>query len=127
MREDMYKVIVERPRRGFRSASSRDGRLYRASEDVSPKMGMKHGIQPSKWLLRFAIASTFIAIKWRRHATGILRAKPMSSRTAASAMCASIPVAANSRSTTIGSGPGANNRTVAIVWALRSSRSALTW
>ena len=50
MREDMYKVIVERPRQGSRRASSRAGRLYRASEDVPSKMGIKHGIEPSKWL-----------------------------------------------------------------------------
>lgn len=42
MRDDMFKVIVERPRWG-RHTRAREGRLYRASEDVPHKMGMKHG------------------------------------------------------------------------------------
>jgi hypothetical protein len=51
MREDMYKVIVERPRRGgTRAGGASRGRIYRASEDVPSKMGLKQGIGPSKWL-----------------------------------------------------------------------------
>jgi len=51
MREDMYKVIVERPRRGgTRAGGASRGRIYRASEDVPSKIGIKHGIGPSKWL-----------------------------------------------------------------------------
>jgi hypothetical protein len=42
MRDDMCKVIVERPRWGSRS-NWKDGRLHRESEDVSPKIGMKQG------------------------------------------------------------------------------------
>jgi hypothetical protein len=42
MRDDMSKVIVERPRWGSRMRS-RDGRLHRASEDVPAKIGMKQG------------------------------------------------------------------------------------
>lgn len=42
MRDDMFKVIVERPRWGSRMRS-REGRLYRASEDVPNKIGMKQG------------------------------------------------------------------------------------
>ncbi|MCA3019322.1 MAG: hypothetical protein ING73_03165 [Rhodocyclaceae bacterium] len=49
MREDMYKVIVERPRKGSRMRS-REGRLYRASEDVPHKQGMKQGLTNRKWL-----------------------------------------------------------------------------
>jgi hypothetical protein len=49
MRDDMYKVIVERPRWGSRMRT-RDGRLYRASEDVSSKIGMKQGYRQRKWL-----------------------------------------------------------------------------
>jgi hypothetical protein len=42
MRDDMFKVIVERPRWGSHTRA-REGRLYRASEDVPNKIGMKHG------------------------------------------------------------------------------------
>jgi hypothetical protein len=49
MRDDMYKVIVERPRWGSRMRT-RDGRLYRASEDVPSKIGMKHGYEQRKQL-----------------------------------------------------------------------------
>lgn len=49
MREDMCKVIVERPRRGSRMRT-REGRRYRASEDVAPKIGMKQGYVNRKWL-----------------------------------------------------------------------------
>ncbi len=49
MREDMYKVIVERPRKGGRSDSS-EARIYRASENVSSKIGIKKGLRHRKWL-----------------------------------------------------------------------------
>jgi hypothetical protein len=49
MREDMFKVIVERPRRGSRMRT-REGRIFRASEEVSPKLGMKRGYLDRKWL-----------------------------------------------------------------------------
>lgn len=49
MREDMYKVIVERPRWGSRMRT-RDGRLYRASEDLPGKLGMKRGYTNHKSL-----------------------------------------------------------------------------
>jgi len=49
MREDMFKVVVERPRRGGRAHKS-EGRRYRASEDVAPKIGMKQGYVNRKWL-----------------------------------------------------------------------------
>lgn len=49
MRDDMYKVIVERPRRGSRMRT-RDGRLYRAQEELPRKIGMKEGYNSRKWL-----------------------------------------------------------------------------
>jgi hypothetical protein len=49
MREDMFKVIVERPRWGSRMRT-REGRRYRASEDVASKMGMKQGYVRRKYL-----------------------------------------------------------------------------
>ncbi len=49
MREDMFKVIVERPRRGSR-LRTREGRHYRASEDIAPKIGMKQDYVNRKWL-----------------------------------------------------------------------------
>ena len=49
MRDDMFKVIVERPRKGSRMRT-RDGRMHRASEDVPTKIGMKQGYQSRKWL-----------------------------------------------------------------------------
>lgn len=49
MREDMFKVIVERPRWGSRMRT-REGRLYRASEEVASKIGMKQGYVRRKWL-----------------------------------------------------------------------------
>jgi hypothetical protein len=49
MREDMYKVIVERPRKGGRSDSS-EARIYRASEDVNSKIGIKKGLRHRKSL-----------------------------------------------------------------------------
>lgn len=48
MREDMYKVIVERPRRG--GSYSRDGRRFRASEDAPTKVGMRKGYGSLKYL-----------------------------------------------------------------------------
>jgi hypothetical protein len=49
MRDDMCKVIVERPRRGSR-IRTRDGRIYRAGEDVPSKIGMKRGYTNHKSL-----------------------------------------------------------------------------
>lgn len=49
MREDMYKVIVERPRHGSRM-STRDGRIFRESENAPFKLGMKKGYANRKWL-----------------------------------------------------------------------------
>ena len=43
MRDDMYKVIVERPRRGSRHTNASDGRIFRNSEDVPAKLGIKQG------------------------------------------------------------------------------------
>ena len=43
MRDDMYKVIVERPRRGSGHTNASDGRLFRNSEDVPAKLGIKQG------------------------------------------------------------------------------------
>jgi hypothetical protein len=43
MRDDMYKVIVERPRRGSRHTNASDGRIFRNSEDVASKLGIKQG------------------------------------------------------------------------------------
>jgi hypothetical protein len=50
MRADMYKVIVERPRKGSGWALKSDGRIFRNSEHAPPKVGMKHGYQSRKWL-----------------------------------------------------------------------------
>ncbi|MFN0314094.1 MAG: hypothetical protein ACKVQA_03525 [Burkholderiales bacterium] len=49
MRNDMYKVIVERPRWGNRMRT-REGRLHRASEDVASKIGIKQGYVSRKSL-----------------------------------------------------------------------------
>ena len=48
MREDMFKVIVERPRmnRGY----SRDGRRYRNDPEAPSHLGMKRGYRIQKWL-----------------------------------------------------------------------------
>jgi hypothetical protein len=49
MRDDMFKVIVERPRRG----GSMDGgtaRAYRNSEEAPAKIGIKKGYTHRKWL-----------------------------------------------------------------------------
>jgi hypothetical protein len=50
MRDDMYKVIVERPRRGGGAAFKSEGRIYRNSEETAPKIGMKKGHVRRKWL-----------------------------------------------------------------------------
>ena len=49
MRDDMSKVIVERPRRGGRTDKHK-GRLYRAGEDMPGKIGMKQGYTDRKGL-----------------------------------------------------------------------------
>jgi hypothetical protein len=49
MREDMFKVIVERPRWGSRMRTN-EGRRYRASEDVASKIGIKQGYVTRKYL-----------------------------------------------------------------------------
>jgi len=48
MRDDMEKVIVERPRWGSHWIGSREGRHYRASEDVPSKQGMRQGYKMRK-------------------------------------------------------------------------------
>jgi hypothetical protein len=49
MREDMYKVIVERPRKGgWMDAGT--ARAYRNSEDAPAKVGIKKGYTHRKWL-----------------------------------------------------------------------------
>lgn len=50
MREDMFKVIVERPRRTSSYAYKRDGRRYRNQEDAPMVLGMKRGYSDRKWL-----------------------------------------------------------------------------
>lgn len=50
MREDMFNVIVERPRRGSRWIDSSAGRRYRASEEVPVKQGMRQGYERRKYL-----------------------------------------------------------------------------
>jgi hypothetical protein len=50
MRDDMYKVIVERPRKGSRHTNASDGRIFRDSEDVPSKIGIKRGHQHRKYL-----------------------------------------------------------------------------
>lgn len=50
MREDMFKVIVERPRRLNSNAYSRDGRRYRNQEESPMTLGMKCGYSDRKWL-----------------------------------------------------------------------------
>ena len=49
MRDDMSKVIVERPRRGGRTDKHK-GRLYRAGEELPGKIGMKQGYTDRKGL-----------------------------------------------------------------------------
>jgi hypothetical protein len=48
MREDMYKVIVERPRRG--GGVQGDGRNWRNSRDRGAHLGMQRGYASRKWL-----------------------------------------------------------------------------
>jgi hypothetical protein len=47
MRADMFKVVVERPRRG---GGDWGARAFRASEDVPAKLGMRSGYSNRKWL-----------------------------------------------------------------------------
>lgn len=49
MREDMDKVIVEKPRWGSRWIGSGAGRRYRLSEDVPVKQGMRQGYAMRKY------------------------------------------------------------------------------
>lgn len=48
MRSDMFKVIVEAPRRGHNQKS--DGRIFRNSEEAPAKLGMRAGYRSRKWL-----------------------------------------------------------------------------
>ena len=48
MRDDMCKVIVERPRRGWQVQG--DGRTFRASEERPAKIGVKRGYKETKEL-----------------------------------------------------------------------------
>src|SRR6185503_4035706 len=48
MREDMHKVIVERPRRG--GGVQGDGRNWRNSRDRGAHLGMQRGYASRKWL-----------------------------------------------------------------------------
>ena len=51
MREDMFKVIVERPRLVNSNGYSRDGRKFRNDENAPSRLGMKRGYtQRPKWL-----------------------------------------------------------------------------
>ncbi|OGB23987.1 MAG: hypothetical protein A3I66_14910 [Burkholderiales bacterium RIFCSPLOWO2_02_FULL_57_36] len=50
MHEDMFKVIVERPRLVNSNGYSRDGRRYRNGEDTPSFLGMKKGYNHTKWL-----------------------------------------------------------------------------
>ncbi|TFW28654.1 hypothetical protein E4O92_20600 [Massilia horti] len=50
MREDMFKVIVERPRLVNSNGYSRDGRKYRNHEETPNHLGMKRGYNLKKWL-----------------------------------------------------------------------------
>jgi hypothetical protein len=50
MRDDMYKVIVERPRRGSRDDLASEGRIFRNSEDRPGKLGIKSGHRHRKSL-----------------------------------------------------------------------------
>jgi hypothetical protein len=50
MREDMFKVIVERPRLVNSNPYSRDGRRYRNQEDTPLMLGMKRGYDNRNWL-----------------------------------------------------------------------------
>lgn len=48
MRDDMDKVIVERPRTGWRVQG--DGRIWRNSKEAGSHLGMKRGYKHRKWL-----------------------------------------------------------------------------
>jgi hypothetical protein len=48
MRADMFKVLVERPRRGFNDKSQ--GRIFRNDELAPAKLGMRAGYRSRKWL-----------------------------------------------------------------------------
>jgi hypothetical protein len=48
MRSDMFKLIVEAPRRGHNQKS--DGRIFRNSEEAPAKLGMRAGYRSRKWL-----------------------------------------------------------------------------
>jgi hypothetical protein len=50
MRDDMYKVIVERPRKGSRHTNASDSRIFRGSEEVASKIGIKRGHLDRKYL-----------------------------------------------------------------------------
>lgn len=50
MRNDMFKVIVERPRLVNSNGYSSDGRRYRNNEDAPAFLGMKRGYGRRKWL-----------------------------------------------------------------------------
>jgi hypothetical protein len=50
MREDMFKVIVERPRLVNSNGYSRDGRIYRNGAEVPSHLGMKRGYGSTKYL-----------------------------------------------------------------------------
>jgi hypothetical protein len=50
MRDDMFKVIVERPRRVNSNAYKGDGRPFRNKEDGPTLLGMKKGYNDRKWL-----------------------------------------------------------------------------
>jgi hypothetical protein len=50
MRDDMFKVIVERPRCVNSNAYKGDGRPFRNKEDGPTRLGMKKGYSDRKWL-----------------------------------------------------------------------------
>lgn len=54
MREDMFKVIVERPRRGWRTRKLSRGKLNRAGDTLPKKQGLKRQREENgtrtKWL-----------------------------------------------------------------------------
>lgn len=50
MREDMFKVIVERPRLVNSNGYSRDGRKFRNDESAPARLGMRRGYNWTKWL-----------------------------------------------------------------------------
>lgn len=50
MRDDMFKVIVERPRRLHGNAYKSDGWAYRNREDSPMRLSMQKGYSDKKWL-----------------------------------------------------------------------------